>query len=400
MTTAPLDGYTRADFSGVRDAFAENFDRRIPVVDTFITDVGASVAVTVEGETVVDLWGGYRDPERTELWERDTTTPIWSASKTLMTLCALVLVDRGRLDLDRPVAEYWPEFGTKGKEKILVRQCLSHTAGLPVFVDPMEMEESLDWELVTRRIVDQEPLWEPGTESGYHGWVQGFLVGEIVRRASGRTLGRLLREDITEPLGIDAYIGVPTEKLAHISNVIASPRWPKPDHTHLRGRVHNPVADFAWTRTPRWQQAELPSVNGYANARALSVAMAVLANGGEAKGVKLLSPETAELVLEEQCYKPDNIFSRPIRWGLGFALSAPDAFLPTPNPRSCYWGGGGGSIVFVDYDARMTISYVMNQMSNTGVGDERALSLLRATYAALGIDADGKTEFGDFHGRD
>ena len=397
MSPTPVDGFARDDFAGVRDAFVANFDLQVPVLDTFITDVGASVAVTLGGETVVDLWGGYRDPERTVPWDRDTMTVIWSASKTLMTLCALVLVERGELDLDAPVADYWPEFGTKGKEKILVRHCLSHTAGIPVFMDPMEMAESMDWELATQRLVDQEPLWEPGTESGYHGWVQGFLVGELVRRVSGRTLGTMLREDISDPLGIDAYIGVPTEKLGNISNVISSPRWPKPDHSHLRGKVHNPVADFDNTRTAAWQQAELPSVNGYANARAMAVAMGVLANEGEMAGVKLLSPKTAELVLEEQCYKPDNIFSRPIRWGLGFALSAPDSFVPTPNPRTCYWGGGGGSIVLVDYDAGMTIAFVMNQMSNTGVGDERALSLLRATYAALGIDDTADAAFGDFH---
>jgi CubicO group peptidase (beta-lactamase class C family) len=395
--TAPVDGYVHEGFAAVRDAFVENFERKVPVGgETTITEVGASVAITVDGELVVDLWGGHADAERRVPWSRDTITPIWSASKTLMTLCALMLVDRGELDLDAPVAAYWPEFGVKGKERILVRNVLSHTAGIPVFMDPMTMDESLDWDLVLGRIVDQEPLWEPGTEAGYHGWVQGFVIGEVVRRVAGRTLGTFLREEVTEPLGVDAYIGVPTDKLATVSNVIPSPTWPVPDHTKVRARVHNPIADWGYTAAPKWQQAELPSVNGYANARALAVALAALANGGSVRGRRLLSAETCELVLEEQSYRPDNIFTRAIRWGLGFALSAPDAFLPTPDPRTCFWGGGGGSITLVDYDAHMTIAYVMNQMTNTGIGDERALSLLDAAYAVLGRTVD-PTATGDFH---
>ncbi len=319
-------------------------------------DVGASVAVFVDGEPVVDLWGGYADRARTVAWDRDTITNVWSTTKTMTALCALVLADRGDLDLDAPVAAYWPEFAAAGKETVLVRHLLGHTAGLPDFDGPITVADLFDWPAVTARLAAQAPRWEPGTQAGYHSVTFGFLVGEVVRRVTGRSLGTFFAEEVAGPLGADFHIGLPEEHDHRVAPLIADPRGDKPPG-FLIG-----VSD---SHTEAWRRAELPAVNGFGNARSVAAVQSVLACGGG----RLVSKAGAERVFDEQFHGVDTILGVPMRYGLGYRL----------ENRTFSWGGWGGSVVFVDVDQRMAVAYVMNQTLWDN-GYARGLNLVFAAY--------------------
>src|SRR3954467_9790878 len=221
-------------------------------------DVGGSVAVFVDGEPVVDVWAGYADAARTARWERDTLTNVFSTTKTMTALCALVLADRGDLDLDAPVARYWPEFAAAGKETTRVRHLLGHTAGLPDFDGPIAVEDLFDWPAVTARLAAQAPAWEPGTAGGYHSVTFGFLVGEVVRRVTGRSLGTFFAEEVAGPLGADFHIGLAAEHDHRVGPLIPDPQGDKPPGFLVGVSDSYPEA---------WRRAELPAINGYGNAR-------------------------------------------------------------------------------------------------------------------------------------
>jgi CubicO group peptidase (beta-lactamase class C family) len=338
-------------------------------------DVGASAAVHVGDEPVADLWGGYADAERTVPWERDTITNVWSTTKTMTSLCALILADRGELDLTAPVARYWPEFAAAGKGGVEVRHLLGHTAGLPGWDAPMTTEDLFDWPLATARLAAQAPQWEPGTDGGYHAATQGFLVGEVVRRVTGRSLGTFFAEEVAGPLDADFHIGLPAEHDQRVAPIIPPPGTPdSPDD--MPG---NPPIPPAVANTSAWRRAEIPAANGHGNARSVAAVQSVLACGGEARGVRLLSPEGCERALEEQFRGEDRILGVPMRWGMGYGMNG--GWLP--SPRTCFWGGWGGSIVLVDLDTRMTVAYVMNRMLDQGMGDARALGIVMAAYEGL-----------------
>lgn len=373
---ADVQGQCDERFGAVRDAFAGNFDKGL--------DVGASVAVAVDGEMVVDLWGGYADEAKTKPWERDTLTNVWSSTKTVTALCALMLADRGELDVDAPVSRYWPEFAANGKEGVLVRHLLSHTAGLSGWEVPVTFEDICDWEKATSLLAAQAPWWEPGSASGYHALTQGYLVGEVVRRVSGQSLGTFMAKEVAGPVGADFHIGLAPEHHGRVSNVIPPPPLPIPDNPSeiLLKTFGNPIINAEWAWRPQWMQAESPAANGQGNARSLATIHTVLACGGEANGVRFLSPAGCETIFREQARGVDLVLGIPLRHGIGFGLVGEEAPL-SPNPRTCYWGGWGGSIVVIDLDARMVVTYVMNRMGEGTVGDERGGSLLMAAYASL-----------------
>lgn len=350
------------------------------------TDVGASVAVTLGGELVVDLWGGWTDETRTVPWGRDTITNVWSTTKTMTALCALMLADAGELDFDAPVARYWPEFAAGGKgDVVLLRHLMSHTAGLPGWTAPITIEDLYDWEKVTSLLAAQEPWWEPGTASGYHAVTQGYLVGEVVRRVTGQTLGTFFRDQVARPLGADFHIGLDPAEFDRVSNVIPPPP-PEPNmqisDTALR-TFSNPIlsADAAWTEP--WRRAEIPAANGHGNARSVALIQSVVANGGEVAGVRLLSARGCEQILREQSNGIDLVLGIGLRFGIGYGLPSPD--LPVvAHDRACFWGGWGGSIVGNDMDAHLTVAYMMNRMGDGLVGDVRGIGLLLAAVAAAG----------------
>ncbi|MFD8414693.1 serine hydrolase domain-containing protein [Streptomyces sp. NPDC059650] len=344
-------------------------------------DVGASAAVYIGGEPVVDMWGGYADADRSVSWERDTIVGVNSTSKNMTALCALILADRGELDLSAPVAAYWPEFADAGKQNVLVRHVLSHTAGLPDLSGPRAVEELYDWESVTAALAAQAPEWEPGTAAGYHALTFGFLVGEIVRRITGRSLGEFFAEEVAGPLGADFHIGLSTEHDHRVAPLIPPPSLtdeyaasapPGPDGTRRdNARVAIRVKD---ANSVAWRRAQIPAVNGFGNARSVALAQSVLANRGSAGGVRLLSPRGCEPARQEVFRGEDRVLGAPMCWTAGFGKFG----------NTFGWGGWGGSVVASDPDSRMTVAYVMNQMIDRNQQeDNRGMEIIMAAYSGL-----------------
>ncbi|MFC6082289.1 serine hydrolase domain-containing protein [Sphaerisporangium aureirubrum] len=354
---AEVHGSCDDRFGAVRETLAGSLDG----------DAGASVAVYVDGEPVVDLWGGYVDAARTVPWERDTITNVWSTTKPMTALCALMLADRGELDLSAPVARYWPEFAAAGKERVEVRHLLSHTVGLPTFDEPMAVEDLYDWEKATSRLAAQTPRWEPGTEAGYHAITQGYLVGEVVRRITGRSLGTFFADEVATPLGADFHIGLPAEHDHRVAPVI-----PPPVKVPRSEVPFTPVVGAGEANTVAWRRAEIPAGNGHGNARSVAAVQSVLSGGGTARGVRLLSAAGCERALEEQFHGVDRYLGIRMRYGMGYGLQG--------GQRVCFWGGWGGSLVWNDLDARMTVAYVMNRMLSSTMSDDRALGIVLAAY--------------------
>ncbi|WP_107473863.1 serine hydrolase domain-containing protein, partial [Streptomyces griseiscabiei] len=280
MSQTEVRGHCEARFEAVRDAFEENFGAR--------EELGAAVTVTLGGETVVDLWGGWADAARTRPWERDTVVNVWSTTKGATALCAHVLVDRGLLDLDAPVAAYWPEFAAAGKEDVRVRHLLSHRSGLAGPREPLSFEQLLDWELTVKRLAAQEPWWEPGTQSGYHAMTFGFLVGEVVRRVSGLLPGAFLAREIAGPLGIDFTIGLPEAEAGRVAELVHPPAASTSEQAAIFAQLTptalsalaNPLVGAAEANSPAWRAAEVPAANGHGTARAVAALYGILALRG------------------------------------------------------------------------------------------------------------------------
>jgi len=366
-------------FAAVKTQFEENLANGL--------DVGASVAIMLDGEMVVDLWGGTvnGDDGVTKPWERDTIINVWSTTKTMAALSALVLADRGELDVDAPVATYWPEFAANGKSNVLVRHLLSHSAGLSGWQEPMAPEDLYDWEKCTSLLAAQEPWWEPGTQSGYHAISQGYLVGEVVRRVSGASVGTFFASEIAAPLGADFYIGTPAEADARVAHVIPPPDdidVSALDPTSVMFRTFsNPPLDAKQSQTVPWRRAEIPAAGGHGNARSVATAQSVVSHGGEVNGVRLMSQAGVERIFREQVYTQDLVLPGVFKLGIGYGLACPE--VPISPNKACFWGGWGGSLCVNDVDARMTFAYVMNRMGEGTVGDIRGGSLLFAAYGAM-----------------
>lgn len=373
---AEVNGTCEERFSGVRDALAATLDQGL--------DVGASAAVMVDGQTVVDVWGGFVDEAKTVPWERDTIINVWSTTKTMTALCALILADQGELDFHSPVARYWPEFAAAGKENVEVRHLLGHTAGLSGWTEPMQNEDLYDWEKATGLLAAQAPWWEPGTASGYHAITQGFLVGEVVRRIVGQSLGSFFAKEVAGPLGADFHIGLAPEHDSRVAKVIPPAALDLDlDPASIAARtLGNPLLDAAMSWEEPWRRAELPAANGHGNALSVAAIQAAVVCGGEVGGVRLLSASGCDALFEEQSHGTDLVLGIPLRFGLGYGLNSPE--LPIgPNPRLCFWGGWGGSLVINDLDARMVVAYVMNRMGEGTVGDQRGAGIVMAAYGAL-----------------
>jgi CubicO group peptidase (beta-lactamase class C family) len=376
-----VEGYCAPRFARVKDAFAKNF--------AVEHEVGASFAATIDGELVVDLWGGSADAAGVRPWQRDTLANVWSTTKAMCALSAHMLVDRGQLELDAPVARYWPEFAAAGKESLPVRWLFSHQAGLAGLSESLPAEALLDWPRFIAALAAQKPLWQPGTRSGYHGLTFGHLLGELVRRSDGRSPGRFFREEVAEPLHAEFWIGLPESEEKRVAEMIP-PDPPQPlaalpapgdKQYELRRALANPAVTPAIANPRAWRAAEVPAANGQANARGAARVMAALACGGSLDGVKLLGEATLANAIAEQCYGRDLVLG-PMRWGLGFMLVSKDLPL-SPNPRSFGHGGWGGSFALADCDARLSLAYVMNRMSPGTTGDKRLGRLLRAVYGGL-----------------
>ena len=381
MSEIEVHGYCAERFAKVKDAFAANFEQGL--------ELGASFAATIDGEMVIDIWAGHADEARTRPWERDTIVNVYSTTKTMAALCMLMLVDRGEVDLDAPVARYWPEFAQAGKERVPVRCLLSHSSGLPGFAEPLPVEALYDWDRIVSLLAGQKPWWEPGTQSGYHALTHGYLLGEVVRRVTGLTIGRFFRQEVAEPLAADFHIGLPEEHESRVGELVPPPGAVLGDGLDEDSLAHrvlaNPRLSALEARTREWRAAEIPAANGQGNARAVARVIAAMACGGELDGVRLLGPATLEKTIEEQTYGTDLVLGVPVRWGLGFGLTSKD-FPLGPNPRTFFWGGWGGwggSLAVADLDARLSFAYVMNKMGSTTIGDTRVFLPATALFGSL-----------------
>ncbi|MFF4458488.1 serine hydrolase domain-containing protein [Streptomyces mirabilis] len=381
-----VHGHCDARFAAVRTAFEENFRDR--------DELGAAVTVTLDGESVVDLWGGWADAARTRPWERETLVNVWSTSKGPTALCAHILADRGLLDFDAPVAAYWPEFAAAGKESVLVRHLLSHRAGLAGLREPHDLAQLCDWELTVARLAAQEPWWEPGTRSGYHALTFGHLVGEVVRRVSGLRPGAFLEREVTGPFGIDFTIGLP-EKEAERAAELVHPRVASSSEQAAIfaqlapaavAALANPLVGAAEANTARWRAAEIPAANGHGTARAVAALYGIFAGRGAYGSRQVLSPEAAERVREGQGSCRDLVlgagFEHETETGLGLWLSGPNGSYG-PNPRAFGHDGFGGSCGLADPESGLSLGYVMNRMGPHIADDPRKMALVDALYSAL-----------------
>ena len=382
-----IEGSCDPRFLRVKEVFADSFANGI--------EVGAAVAATLDGKPIIDLWGGYADKAKTRPWKRDTLVNVYSTTKGLAAICAHRLVDQGKLNLDAPVAQYWPEFGQAGKGKIPVNYLLSHRAGLPAVRKQLPMDAYFNWNVMCAALAAQEPWWEPGTKHGYHAITFGHLIGEVIRRITGKTPGTYLRDEIARPLNLDMHIGVDASFDARIAELIGAPPPPpdKPDPVAEMARdpesvtfkaIANPrpVIDPALVNSREWRAAEVPAANGHATARSLATLYGALATGGKLNGYHVLTPESIKRAHTEQANGPDLVLGVVTRWGLGFALNQAGAPIG-PNPRTFGHPGAGGSLGFADPDARLGFGYVMNQMGSDALIDGRAATLFNTIFAAL-----------------
>jgi CubicO group peptidase (beta-lactamase class C family) len=399
MSDVLIDGFVADGFEPVREAFQANF--------TDHGDVGAGVGLYVGGELKVDLVGGIADPSTGAEYTADTLQLVFSTTKGAAAVCAHILADRGLLDFDAPVAEYWPEFAQAGKQDVPVRWLLSHRVGLPVVDDPPSMEDVLQWDPIIEALAAQAPVWEPGTAHGYHALTYGWLVGEVVRRISGQSIGDFFQENVSGPLGNEFWIGLPASEQGRVSNLIPSVpgEGAMPDLSKLPPEIAERLGDMAtaafdqsslmnrclsldgtfslegkmpWN-TDAVRAAQIPAANGITNGRSLAKMYA--ATIGEVDGVRLLSDEAVKRACEEQSNGRDQCLIVDTRFGLGFFL--PSTFAVLAGPGSFGHAGAGGSLGLADRDLGIGFGYVMNKM-NLGLSDDpRALNLVEAVKACL-----------------
>ncbi len=371
-----VQGTTTERFAGLVDYFERNLESG--------ADLGASIAVYHHEELVADLWGGYRDEAKTTPWDRDTLVNVWSTTKTMTFLVALMLFDRGELDFNAPVATYWPEFAANGKEDIEVRHVMNHSAGLSGWQEPIAPEQLADWDLATTWLAAQTPWWADRTLTGYHAMTQGFLIGEIVRRITGTTIGQFFKSEVAEVLGVDFFIGLPESEESRVSVVTPPPAEDfsndAPDSIRVR-TLRSIDAAAVLPRQRWWRAAEIPAANGHGNALSVATIQQVMANNGHVNGHRFFSEKTGDLVFQRQVGGVDLVLSQDMSFGLGYGLAS--SYVPV-GPRTCFWGGFGGSQVTMDQDLGLTISYMMNKMQVGLIGDTRGSEIaLLATVAAM-----------------
>ena len=382
-----IEGTCDPKFNRVKDAFAENFEKR--------GEVGAAAAIMLDGKSVVDIWAGHADKEKTKPWARDTLVNVYSTTKGVTAICAHRLADKGLLDIDAPVAKYWPEFAQAGKDKLPVRYLLSHKAGLAAVRKTLDEDALFKWDKMTTALAEQEPWWEPGTKHGYHALTFGYLVGEVIRRISGKTPGTYLRDELAGPLGLDLHIGLDAKNDARTGDMIPMPP-PAPGEPNLFAEIMKDTESVTFkafmnppggmrpglVNTREWRAAEIPAANGHTTARSLAKLYGAVARGGELDGVRVMSKEQVAQCSIEQSNGPDALLILNTRFSLGFMMSQPGASIG-PNAKSFGHPGAGGSLGYADPEAKIGFGYTMNKMHAGLLIDARATALIDALYASM-----------------
>ncbi len=384
-----LNGYIKPGYEAVGDAFIKNF--------TDFRDLGAAAAVMEGEELVVDIWGGQIHDEKTP-WEKDTLVNVWSTTKGFVSLAAHMLMARGKLDIEKPVAAYWEEFAASGKSEITVRQLLNHRSGMAGWREKVPVGVLYDWKWATDLLAAQKTFWEPGEASGYHLLSYGHLVGEVIRRIDGRPVDVFIREEIAEPLELDFHMPLTpfvkdSERAGRVSDVVLMPTTSKIS-AEARAKLSevasyvftNPLARVYDANSPEWRAAVIPAANGHTTARAVAKMYSLLANGGSHRSITLLSPEDVEKMREPAPAGKDLILGAgmggaDLIWGLGYRINHDNRY--GPNPRAFYHGGFGGSLGFADPESGLSFSYTMNRMDLSSKSGDRASNLLKAVYAVI-----------------
>ncbi|HET6951548.1 MAG TPA: serine hydrolase domain-containing protein [Acidimicrobiales bacterium] len=403
-----VSGTVAPGFEGVRDAFARNFTEQ--------GEVGAAFSLVHDGRTVVDLWGGVADAATGAPYTEDTLQLVFSTTKGATAICANLLAQRGELDLDAPAAHYWPEFAQAGKGDIPVRWLLCHKSGLAYVDSDLGLEDALAWDPAVEALAAMTPLWEPGTAHGYHAVTYGWLVGEVVRRVTGRSLGTFFADEVAGPLGLEFWIGLPDEQQARVApltnralatagapgmeaeaggaddggvnDMIATiEQFLGPDS--MLAKALGGTASYAFTGEGTFNRhdvraAELPAANGVTNARSLArmyAATVGTVEGGPA--APLLAPGQVAAATTVQTSGADQVLMFETTFGLGFMTASP--FSPYGAPQSFGHSGAGGSVGFADPENALGFGYVMNRMMTNLAGDPRSANLVRAVYEAIGV---------------
>ncbi|CAG5161502.1 uncharacterized protein ALTATR162_LOCUS6043 [Alternaria atra] len=376
---AKVQGICDPRFTAVKDLFQSYLDSG--------EELGASICVNLDGKDVVDIWGGYADEAHTRSWEKDTVTCIWSSTKTVCALAALVCIDRGLLDPYEKVSKYWPEFAANGKEGVEVRHFLSHASGVSGWEEPITLEDMCDIEKSTKLLEQQAPWWEPGKATGYHAWTMGHLIGELVRRVTGKPIQQFITDELARPLTADFQLGIPEKEW---NRALAS----DPNNLMYKTLGKNPGIEANWANQPLLRNSALAAGNGYSNARALVRLLSIIS----LQNPSFLSTKTLDQIFSTQQEHKDLVIPTKVRFGLGFALPAEGTMMANlPQGRVASWGGWGGSQVIADADRRMTFGYVMNKMELAGLGQQeggkggmgnaRTKAFVNAVYEALGFVA-------------
>ncbi len=370
-----IGGTTAPGLAGVAEAFAANFARG----DDY-EEVGAALVVMREGERIVDLWAGSADAARTRPWTADTLVNVWSTTKGAAALCVAWAVGEGLVAYDQPVAELWPEFAQGGKGAITVAQVMSHQAGLPGWAAATTLEDLEDWDLVCGRLAAQAPAFAPGSANSYHAATYGFLAGEIVRRATGRSLGQVLAQAVAH--GADVFVGLPSAEDGRVAELLP-PRSPvdvsaMPLAEPARMALFNPAQEPARANLTSWRRAEMPALNGQASARGVCAVYDLIAMDGKGRVAAGAIDQMCAVVAD----RPDLMLGFNPQWGMGVAHNLIGVY--GPNPATVGHSGWGGSFGCADRDRRLSIGYVCNQMGSELVGEPRGAGLAAAVYEALG----------------
>jgi len=403
-----INGYCDERFLEAKKIFEESINSGF--------ELGCAITLEVEGEVVLDLWGGHSDLDKTEEWKEDTIVNVFSTTKGMAAMCLLQLVEKGLIDLDAPVSQYWPEFAAGGKETIPVRYLLCHKSGLCGVREPLDQGSFTNWNLICSELAKQEPFWEPGTAHGYHAITYGHLVGEVVRRVSGKSIGQYFNDEIAVPLNLDFWIGLPEDKFNRVTDI-------NPDKPGLLQKILMPILsklprslapgslkmllDFADPTTPagaafnnpkmsmqtgemeantaKWRKAEIPAANGHGTARSIAKLYGALAIGGSRDGVHVLSPETIEMARQTESDGKDLVLGQlHTRFGLGFMLGTEDVSMG-PNKDAMGHGGAGGSLGFADPDNKISLGFTMNQMHPGITAWKTATDVAESVYKTLNI---------------
>ncbi len=391
MTT--VSGRCDAKFDAVKSEFEKNFAER--------EEVGASVCLSVNGETLVDLWGGMADPTTQTPWEEDTVSIVFSCTKAAVALCAHILIDRGELELAAPVSKYWPEFAKNGKEKTTVQMMLNHESAVPALREPVKEGGFLDWDYMIKRMEDEEAHWEPGTRNGYHMVNFGWTVGELIRRVSGKSLQQFFQDEVASKTGADFWIGIPDDfshTIAPIIPFMPDPTQPLSEFSQKLITDPQSVQHLSFLNTGGWgpndedgHRAQIGGGGGISNARGQVAMYTPLATND---GSLVSSERLAHMSMVSTATNQDFTLLAPTRFASGFMKSMDNRAYPMGDQMSAIIGdkafghvGAGGSIGFADPECGLAFSYTMNRMGNGLLLNDRGQSLIDATYTALGYDS-------------